>query len=128
MDLFVTAAKLAGGTVPSDRPIDGLDIAASITGKGKGPRDVMFFYRDEQFYAVRKGPWKAHFVTRPGYGTEQATVHETPLLFHLGRDPGEQYDLAAKYPNVLTELRKVADEHKAGMKPGEPQLGRPKKK
>jgi arylsulfatase A-like enzyme len=122
MDLFVTAAKLAGGKVPADRPIDGYDISATMFGKGPSPRDVMYFYRDEQFYAVRKGPWKAHFVTRPGYGPDKPVPHDPPLLYHLGRDPGEQFDVAAKNPEVVAELKNVAAEHKAGMKPGEQQL------
>lgn len=128
MDLFVTAVKLAGGKVPDDRPIDGFDISATMTGKGKSPRDVMFYYRDEQFYAIRKGPWKAHFLTRAGYGQPKPDIHDPPLLYHLGHDPGEQYDVAAKHPEVVAELRKVADDHKAGMKPGKPQIDRAKKK
>ena len=122
MDLFVTAAKLAGGKVPDDRPIDGVDITATMTGKGPSPREVMFFYRDQSLYAVRKGPWKAHFFTRAGYGQPKAEAHDPPLLYHLGHDPGEQYDVAAKHPEVVTELRKLAEEHKAVMKPGKPQL------
>jgi arylsulfatase A-like enzyme len=122
MDLFVTAAKLAGGKVPDDRPIDGVDITATITGKGPSPREVMYFYRDQSLYAVRKGPWKAHFFTRPGYGQPKAEPHDPPLLYHLGHDPGEQYDVAAKHPEVIAELRKLADEHRAAMKPGKPQL------
>lgn len=128
MDLFVTAVKLAGGKVPDDRPIDGFDISATMTGKGKSPRDVMYYYRDEQFYAVRKGPWKAHFLTRAGYNQPKPDAHDPPLLYHLGHDPGEQFDVAAKHPEVVAELRKVADEHKAGMKPGKPQIDRAKKK
>ena len=122
MDLFTTAAKLAGAQVPADRPIDGLDITATMTGQGPSPREVMFFYRDQTVYAVRKGPWKAHFFTRPGYGEPKATAHTPPLLYHLGHDPGEQFDVAVKNPDVVSELRKVYEEHRAAMKPGAPQL------
>jgi arylsulfatase A len=122
MDLFVTAAKLAGGKVPDDRPIDGYDLTATMTGKGSGPRDVMFYYRDEKLYAVRQGPWKAHFVTRPGYGPDKPEAHDPPLIFHLGRDPGEQFDQSKQRPNVVARLKKLAEEHAAGMKPGAPQL------
>ena len=71
MDLFVTAVKLAGGEVPADRPIDGYDITPVLTGKGKSPRDTMFFYRGTKLFAVRHGPWKAHFITQPAYGRQQ---------------------------------------------------------
>jgi arylsulfatase A-like enzyme len=129
MDLFVTAAKLAGGKVPDDRPIDGFDIAESMMGKGKSPRDVMFFYRDEQLYAVRKGPWKVHYTTRSAYGPDKPESHDPPLLYHLGRDPGEQFDLSKNYPQPIEEIKKITEEHKAAMKPGPNQLNtRPKKK
>ncbi len=129
MDLFVTAAKLAGAKVPDDRPIDGFDLTATITGKGPGPRDVMFYYRDTKLYAVRQGYWKAHFVTRSGYGPDQPEAHDPPLLFHLGHDPGEQHDVAKEHPDVVERIKKITAEHVAGMKPGEPQLdSRPVKK
>ena len=32
MDLFVTLTKLAGGEVPNDRPIDGIDISKALKG------------------------------------------------------------------------------------------------
>src|SRR5262249_47640530 len=58
MDLFTTAVKLAGGKVPADRTIDGLDLTPVLTGKGKSPRDTMFYYRGTKLFAVRHGPWK----------------------------------------------------------------------
>jgi len=122
MDLFNTAIALAGGKVPEDRPIDGVDITPVLTGKGKSPRNTMFYYRDAQFYAVRHGPWKAHFVTRPGYGKDDPTKHDPPLLFHLGRDPGEKTDVGKAHPDVIAEMRLIAARHRDGLVPGEPQL------
>jgi arylsulfatase A-like enzyme len=122
MDLFATAAKLAGGKVPDDRPIDGHDLSATMTGKGPGPRDAMFYYRDTQLYAVRQGPWKAHFVTRSAYGPDKPEAHDPPLVYHLGRDPGEQFDQSKQRPDVIAQLKKLVEEHSAGMKRGEQQL------
>ena len=39
--------------------------------------------------AVRHGPWKAHFITPVAYGTDKPVDHDPPLLFPLGRDPGD---------------------------------------
>ena len=122
LDLYVTAIKLAGGEVPSDRPIDGYDLAPLLTGKGKSPRDTMFYYRGTKLYAVRHGPWKAHFVTQPAYGGEGPTEHDPPVLYHLGRDPGEKTDAAKDNPDVVAKLKEVAEKHRKGMKPGENQL------
>jgi len=82
----------------------------------------MFYYRGVQLYAVRQGPFKAHFITRPAYGPGKPETHDPPLLYHLGHDPSEQYDVAAKYPEAVAAIRELAEAHKAAMQPGEPQL------
>lgn len=122
MDLYVTALKLAGADVPADRPIDGFDITPLLTGKGKSPRDTMFFYRGTRLFAVRHGPWKAHFITQVAYGKGAPTPHDPPLLYHLGRDPGEKFDVAKDNMEVVKQLKEIATKHSKDMKPGEPQL------
>jgi arylsulfatase A-like enzyme len=122
MDVFTTAIRLAGGEVPKDRDIDGLDLAPALFGKGPSPRETMAFYRDAKLYAVRKGPWKAHFFTKAAYGDPKETAHDPPLLYHLGIDPGEKWDVAAKNPDVVADLRKLFDATLAAVKPGENQL------
>jgi arylsulfatase A-like enzyme len=122
MDVFTTVLKLAGAKVPDDRVIDGLDLAPLLSGAGAGPRQTMFYYRGTQLYAVRKGPFKAHLITRSGYGPDKATPHDPPLLFHLGRDPSERFDVARDHPDVIADIQKEIAAHRAAMKPGENQL------
>jgi hypothetical protein len=122
MDLFVTAIELAGGDVPIDRPIDGYDLTPLLTGKEKSPRDTMFYYRGAKLFAVRHGERKAHFITEPAYGKDGPTEHDPPLLYHLGRDPGEKTGVAKDNPDVGSRPKEIAAKHREGMKPGEPQL------
>jgi len=122
MDLFVTAIKLAGGEVPNDRPIDGFDLTPLLTGKGKSPRDTMFYYRGTKLFAVRHGPWKAHFITQAAYGKDAPVEHDSPQLYHLGRDPGERTDVAKDNPEVIKQIKEIAAKHRDSMKLGEPQL------
>jgi arylsulfatase A-like enzyme len=122
MDVFTTAIRLGGGEVPKDREIDGLDLAPALFGKGPSPRETMVFYRDTKLYAVRKGPWKAHFFSKASYGDTQETAHDPPLLYHLGIDPGEKWDVASKNPEVVAELRKLFESTLESVKPGEVQL------
>jgi len=122
MDLLPTLCTLAGADLPADRVLDGMDISPALLGTGPSPRDVMFYYRGVQLYAVRQGPFKAHFITRPAYGPGKPETHDPPLLYHLGHDPSEQYDVAAKYPEAVAAIRELAEAHKAAMQPGEPQL------
>ncbi len=122
MDLFTTAIKLSGGDLPAGRIVDGLDLTPLLTGKGKSPRETMFFYRGTKLYAVRHGPWKAHFTTRSAYDADKPVEHDPPQLYHLGRDPGEKTDVSKLHPAVLAEIADVVAAHRKDLKPGEPQL------
>jgi arylsulfatase A-like enzyme len=122
MDVFTTALKLAGAEVPADRPIDGLDLSRLLFGTGPGPRKEMVYYRDTTAYAIRKGRWKIHVRTRSGYGKDATVQHDPPLLFDLGVDPSERFDVAKAHPDVVADLLKALAEHEAGVKPVENQL------
>ena len=120
-DLFTTIVPLAGGRLPDDRPLDGVDLSPVLFGAGSSPRDSMAFYRMGELYAYRLGPYKAHLVTEGRYGMGgERTEHDPPLLFHLGHDPGEQYDLAAERPDVVEHVLKAVESHRAGMTVAEP--------
>jgi arylsulfatase A len=121
MDLFPTFLKLAGAEVPTDRVIDGVDMSPILFGTGPGNRQTHFYYRGSRLMAVRKGPWKAHLVTQPGYGGKPET-HDPPLLFHLEHDPSEQFDVAKNHPDVVADLMAEIERHRATLKPVPSQL------
>jgi arylsulfatase A-like enzyme len=122
MDLFTTMVKLAAGQVPTDRIVDGLDLSPVLFGKGPSPRNTMFYYRDAQLYAARKGSFKAHFITQSGYGPDKPETHDPPLLYDLDHDPSEKFDVAQYHPNVIADIRKVVAEHQRTLIPGQDQL------
>ncbi len=114
MDLFVTSIKLAGGEVPSDRTLDGVDIRPALFGTGESPRNEVFYYRTTELYAVRSGPYKAHFITEDSYTRHNnKTRHETPVLYNVEFDPSETTDIAVDHPKVLEKLKGIAQEHQA---------------
>ena len=121
MDLFVTAAKLAGVEPPSDRVIDGVDLRMRLTGSGPSPRQLVFYYWDNELRAVRKGPYKIHLITSGAYGEgESRREHNPPLLFNLADDPGERHDIAAARPDLVADLVREAEVHRRDMVPGRP--------
>lgn len=122
VDLFATCLSLAGAELPKDRVIDGADMTRLLLGKGPGPRDILFYYRGTQLYAVRKGPFKAHFITRPSYGPDKPVLHDPPLLFHLGHDPSERFNVAQSHPDVLADIAREVDRHRATVQPVKTQL------
>jgi arylsulfatase A-like enzyme len=122
MDLTTTILKLGGAEVPTDRIVDGLDLRPVLFGTGRSPRQTMFYYRGTELYAVRKGPYKAHFITRSGYRGDKPVKHDPPVLYQLEHDPSEKYDVAQDHPDVIADIMKEVAKHRAALKPGEDQL------
>ncbi len=124
MDLLPTAAALAGVDAPKDRSLDGVNITDLLT-RGQAPAERPFFYWDGgELLAVRRGPWKAHMITRPGYGPDRNNPkkHDPPLLFNLDHDPSETVDVAAEHPDVVQSLLAEVAKHRAGLVPVPSQL------
>lgn len=128
MDIYTTSIKLAGGKLPDDRIVDGVDLSPVLFGKGPSPRKTMFYYRGTRLMAVRKGPFKAHFITQAAYGGGGPKTHETPELYHLDHDPSEQFNIATQHPDVIADIRREVEKHQAELKAAPSQLEIPLKK
>jgi arylsulfatase A-like enzyme len=124
MDLYTTIVTLGGGDVPTDRVVDGLDLSPALFGQGPSPRQTMFYYRGMRLFAVRKGPYKAHFITQTGYQGDKPVKHDPPVLYHLEHDPSEKYDVAKDHPDVIADIMNEVAKHRAALKPGEDQLAK----
>lgn len=123
LDLLPTFASLAGVVAPADRRLDGYDLSPCLLGTGPGPRTEMFYYHDEGLFAVREGRFKAHFLTKTSYTAQKEAVkHDPPLLFDLGNDPGEHFDIAKEHPDIVARLTQLAATHRATVEPVENQL------
>jgi len=122
LDLLPTFCRLADISLPGDRIYDGYDISPVLLGTGPSNRDVVFYYRDTEVFAVRKGAFKAHFITQTEYGTDMPVIQDPPLLFNLNTDPSEKYNVANERPEVIEELRVILQSHKATVIPVENQL------
>uniref|UniRef100_A0A8C6UQM9 N-acetylgalactosamine-6-sulfatase n=1 Tax=Neogobius melanostomus TaxID=47308 RepID=A0A8C6UQM9_9GOBI len=141
MDLFTTSLAIAGINPPNDRMLDGLDLTPVLL-KCDVP---VYFYRGNELMAVRLGQYKAHYWTWsnsweqfktgidfcpgqevPGVTTHNQTNHSLqPLIFHLGRDPGEKYPisvLSKEYLDVLKAITPIVQKHQRELIPGVPQL------
>ena len=119
LDVMPTFVELAGGTLPTDRPYDGVDLSGVLLGQdgAPSPRESVFFYQGSRLMAVRHGAYKAHFATQIAYVGADLTEHDPPLLYNLNLDPSETRDLKGVLPEVVLELQRVADEHLAITEP-----------
>ncbi len=116
MDIYATAVKLAGGSLPDDRTYDGTDLSPVFDDPNAKVRDEVIYYLGAQVFAYRKGPWKMHLKTLNPYIGEQPVAHDPPLLYQLEHDPSERFNLAAEHPEVLEELRAALQRHLDGVK------------
>ncbi|MBR10728.1 MAG: arylsulfatase [Rickettsiales bacterium] len=121
MDLMPTFCQLAGVDLPGDRVYDGFDMTGALKGTGENKRDVIIYYRGTEVFAIRKGAFKAHFVTQGEY-SDGKTYYKTPLLFNLNEDPSEKFNIAKAHPEVIKELTELRDAHLAGVTLVENQL------
>lgn len=111
MDVLPTLLSLAEIPTPENRILDGYDLTPVIEGKGRSGREAVFFYRGTEVFAARLGPYKAHFITRSGYGPDEPARHDPPLLYNLELDPSEKYDVAEAHPEVVAEITRLVKEH-----------------
>jgi arylsulfatase A-like enzyme len=111
LDLLPTLSSLAGASVPTDRKIDGLNITDLILAKegAQTPRNSLFYYHTTQLQAVRSGKWKLVLPRKVRFDGWSGKKEDTSLeLYDLSVDPGESTDIAAKHPDVVERLRKLA--------------------
>ncbi len=121
MDVFPTLASLAGGSLPKDRVIDGLDISSLFHGNGVSEnfRRPFFYYAHTQLMAVRFGEWKLHLPLKVNTMRKRWSVYQKdadiidfsmPHLYNLKDDPGELTNLAEKFPDKVADLTGLADQ------------------
>jgi arylsulfatase A len=122
MDLFSTSLALAGAKPPDDRVIDGIDLFPLLSSGRALPERPFYYYRGEVLFACRVGDYKLHVMTQDGYLDPRPTRHDPPLLFNLGRDPGESHNVAAEHPEIVKAILEAMETHRQSVVPGNPQF------
>jgi arylsulfatase A-like enzyme len=98
-DFLPTCAALTGAELPAGAALDGLPVARLLLG-GDAPRREYLYWeltRGRFSQAARFGNMKA----------VRAGIEEPIELYDLARDPGEQRDVAAKYPTLAVAAGEI---------------------
>ena len=122
IDLLPTITHLVDGRMPNLN-IDGLDISNLwLHPTSISPRHTFYYYyRSNNLEAVRMENWKYVFdhLGRsyknqlpgkdgfPGIAPENISIEAG--LYDLRRDPGETYDVSLANPDIVSQLKKIAD-------------------
>jgi len=123
IDILPTLAAITNSPLP-EKKIDGVNILPLLLGDEKAnPRETfLYYYRKNSLEAVRKGNWKLVFAHpgrtyigfKPGVDGFPGKVNGNFLfeegLYNLRRDPGERYNVEEYYPEIVAELKEIADE------------------
>jgi arylsulfatase len=116
MDLFPTLAKLAGGDVPDDRPIDGLDMADFFLGESeKSGRDGFIVYMGNDVFGVKWQNWKLHFKEQDSWNAELRT-YTMPRAYNLLTDPQERDNVLFPHTWVPKAALPQLEEHVASLR------------
>jgi len=117
IDILPTFVALAGGTVPTDNKIDGVDISPVLLGKTtESARKAQYYFSvdNKSLEAVRSGPWKLALVKQREkmHNNEKFTPEPNfrPHLYNLETDIGERHDVAAEHPDIVRQLQALVAE------------------
>ncbi|MBB3892193.1 arylsulfatase A-like enzyme [Phenylobacterium haematophilum] len=113
IDIFATAAAAGGAGLPTDRPIDGVDLLPHVQGKNPARPHQTLFWRSGQYKAVLDGDWKL----------QVNGARDKVWLYDLASDPTEQRDQSAAQPERVKALKElIARQDAQSVKPIWPSL------
>ena len=106
-DLFPPFCEAAGATIKHE--IDGMSILPTLLGKRQSFDRTLFWvrreggqlYQGQDYYAVRRGPWKLL----------QNTPFENYQLFNLDDDPLELIDVSDGHRSIVKDLTEKLRHH-----------------
>jgi arylsulfatase len=108
MDFLPTLASIVGGTMPTDRPIDGVDQSDVLFGRSAvGHRERLLSFIGPQLVAERWKQWRIYFTDihptgigpqrLPGLESASASMAGYPKIYNIEMDPHEDLNVAGLF-------------------------------
>ncbi len=135
MDLFPTMLAAAGVEPPAGQVCDGVDLLPCLQDPpSASPHEALFWknrtwagptYQQRPLFgcynsAVRRGNWKlvrTFHLEAQEKPDEQFLYNQPWQLFDLSADIGEQHDLAAEHPQIVSKLEQEYEDWLSQMHP-----------
>jgi arylsulfatase len=120
MDLFPTLAKIAGGDVPDDRVIDGIDMADFLLGEtNDSGREGFVVYMGNDVFGVKWRDWKLHFKEQTGW-SGVLREYTMPRVYNLINDPQERDNVLFPHTWIPKAALPQLEEHIVSLKENPP--------
>ena len=127
MDFFPTFARLIGATIPTDRPIDGIDQTDVLFGTSEtGNRDSLLTFIGGDLVAVRWKQWRFYFTDvhptgigpqrQPGMFAASAPMAGYPKVYNIEMDPHEDLQVGALFGWTAGPALEVVEKYKETLK------------
>lgn len=115
MDFFPTFSNLSGIEIPKNLTIDGKSFSDVILKDKKSEHKYFYYYAYTHLQAVRDEEWKM-VLPRPakpdymGWWARKIDAVDEVKLFNMVNDKEEKYNLAAQYPDKVSELMSAIEQ------------------
>ncbi|GAB3787573.1 sulfatase-like hydrolase/transferase [Nocardioides ungokensis] len=108
VDLFTTLVLAGGGTVPTDRQIDGMDMRTFLLGDAEeSGREVVLCMNGNRLQAVKWRQWKVHLFQQDDFYSTWAP-YSIPRLYNLEWDPREENEVDFPHAWVMHPMAAAA--------------------
>jgi arylsulfatase len=129
MDFLPTLASIVGGTMPTDRPIDGVDQSELLFGKSAvGHRESLLSFIGPELVAVRWKLFRLYLTDMhstgegpqriAGLASADAPMAGYPRVYNVESDPHEDLNVGAfngwvagQYIKAVVEYERSVKEH-----------------
>jgi arylsulfatase len=127
MDFLPTFGRIIGGTMPTDRAIDGVDQSAVLLGNSTaGRRESLLSFIGADLVAARWKQWRIYFTDihptgsgpqrQPGIFSASAPTAGYPKVYNIEMDPHEDLVVGGLFGWVSGPALKVVEEYLASVK------------
>lgn len=109
LDVFPTLVEAAGAKMPEGKKPDGYNLLPFLKGEKPSPRNRFYYFRGDMLEAVRDGKWKLRYSNhfKPEVSNDAPVTVE---LYDMKNDPGENYNVAGRHPDVTQKLLNLLKE------------------
>jgi arylsulfatase len=109
VDFFSTLISAGGGTIPSDRQIDGIDMGGFLLGDAEeSGRDVVLCLQGNRLQAAKWRQWKVHLFQQDEFYSTW-TPYNMPHLYNLEWDPREEHEVDFAHGWVVHPIAAAAE-------------------